>query len=757
MIYSRGQIYVGGSDGQEYDINASSGRIAWHTQLGSYDHCGHGVYSTASVWNGTVYVGGADNSWYALDALNGSIEWSVEAAPASENLYNWASSLVFDGYLYIGLASCMDNPLIRGGLLQVNLSGNHTVYHSFFTEPNGSIGSSVWASPAGDPYDNEVWIATGNGDSNYSDALIALNASTLGLVGYWHIPSNTQGDTDFGATPTLVDDAAGRHLVVDASKDGNVYALNRTNISATGSANPVWQLNTGEPLADTGYGGGRLYIAADQAGALALLAVSPHNGSVEWKTTTTYSSYFVGGFAWAGGVLAEAQNSILDLWDGTSGGHLRAIGGANASYAPIETPIIVDGQLFIKSSAGVSDLGVPVATAIAATSRLLEAPAGVTTRVNVTGGAPPYAVVWNFGDGALGSGSPTHHLYETAGTFNITATVEDALGDNCTAALSLRVWPTLSVVIGGGPFESETGQLIAAFSAVATGGIGPPYQSRWNLGDGSPFVDAASVAHLYGAEGIYNLTLETEDSIGGFANTSRAVNVLAPLSPTIQLTRDSGDAPTSIGAAAEIVGGIPPYSATWSFGDGSAAQAGFGVSHLFSNPGYFTVTLTVVDSGGFTHSTASNVLIAPHPSISVGALYPLPSCGAYPISQEFGAPVLGGVPPYSYRWSLDTIPLNATGDSVVLVLAGPGSHQLIVAATDSAGISATSNASFTAPGPCSPHRTSGPNGPSPSGGSGNATLLFVSVAVILVSGSIGTAVALRIRLGRRRRPSRGRR
>jgi hypothetical protein len=47
-----------------------------------------------------------------------------------------------------------------------------------------------------------------------------------------------------------------------------------------------------------------------------------------------------------------------------------------------------------------------------------------------TGGVPPYSYIWNFGDGATGTGQNTLHKYANAGTYHATLTVTDAWNAN---------------------------------------------------------------------------------------------------------------------------------------------------------------------------------------------------------------------------------------------------------------------------------------------------------------------------------------
>ena len=75
-------------------------------------------------------------------------------------------------------------------------------------------------------------------------------------------------------------------------------------------------------------------------------------------------------------------------------------------------------------------------------------------------------------------------------------------------------------------------------------------------------------------------------------------------------TRDWGSMTTSFDASrsADPDGEIETY--TWDFGDGSSGE-GKAVSHTYTQPGDFTVTLTVEDEGGEKHSVRRTVTVGP--------------------------------------------------------------------------------------------------------------------------------------------------
>jgi hypothetical protein len=53
---------------------------------------------------------------------------------------------------------------------------------------------------------------------------------------------------------------------------------------------------------------------------------------------------------------------------------------------------------------------------------------------------------WSFGDGALDIGAIQHHTYDNAGTFNVSLTVTNALGQSATTTQAVKVMPDAAAV-----------------------------------------------------------------------------------------------------------------------------------------------------------------------------------------------------------------------------------------------------------------------------------------------------------------------
>jgi PKD repeat protein len=76
-------------------------------------------------------------------------------------------------------------------------------------------------------------------------------------------------------------------------------------------------------------------------------------------------------------------------------------------------------------------------------------------------------------------------------------------------------------------------------------------------------------------------------------NTSR-INT-APITVTISASPSNAKVGHPVSLVCTAVGGLPPYTFAWTFGDGSTGT-GASVTHSYSAPGKFTVVCTVTDS-----------------------------------------------------------------------------------------------------------------------------------------------------------------
>ena len=365
-------VFIGSWDGYMYSLRAGTGQMQWRTYLGVTNQpaactppAAVGITSSATVDSGVVYVAGGGPYFYALDELTGAIRWQVFTGDNSTSggHFDWSSPLVCNGYAYYGVASLCDTPLVQGQVLRINLT-THLGDGTFNVVPNTQVGGGVWGSPTIDPASNTLFFTTGNEDATaslpepYARAIVAIDSNTMTFKSAWQNPFGVNGDNDWGPTPVLITDINGRKLVTATSKDGNVYAFNRADLS-TG---PVWNTQIAWSGPDPTLGDGSLLVGVRWQQALrrgrtftlnsvnvpgTVAALDPATSNVVWQRAPPGIVFAAVAFAdrvfFDGGganVEARAASTGTVLYSYTTGGTI---------YGP---PTIAEGRLYEGSTDG---------------------------------------------------------------------------------------------------------------------------------------------------------------------------------------------------------------------------------------------------------------------------------------------------------------------------------------------------------------------------------------------------------------------
>ena len=324
---------------------------------------------------------------------------------------------------------------------------------------------------------------------------------------------------------------------------------------------------------------------------------------------------------------------------------------------------------------------------------------------SVSGGSPPYSYSWSFGDGSTGMGSSPQHTYSSTGTLTVALTVKDngSPQQTTTSQQSLTVSgapPPLTASFAYSPSSTQAGEPVT-FTASASGGTSP-FTFSWSFGDGSTGT-GSPVPHTYSSVGSYTTALTVKDSSTPLKTATSQKTVSAtspppPISVTFTLNPSSPDAGQSISFIASAFGGAPPYSYSWSYGDGSAGT-GLQVTHTYNSDGNYQVTLTVADSLGNTGTGVSPVVIGTTP-LQDGFTYS-PTSPQPSDSINFTASARGGNPPYSYSWDFGN-GASASGVSATYSYASAGSYVVTLTVIDSANRSNDTSQSLTIYSPAHP-------------------------------------------------------
>jgi PKD repeat protein len=209
-------------------------------------------------------------------------------------------------------------------------------------------------------------------------------------------------------------------------------------------------------------------------------------------------------------------------------------GGTSSAAEPVHD-FVDDGyyavHLWVNDSAGNSALAVEtvdVSTPLSVASLTADPnPATLGQAVNfsvvATGGTPPYAYSWMFGDGGMGGDlASITHVFTTDGPFNVVVNVTDFDGSvvrsSINVSIGLQAVATSSSTTGTFP-------LTVSFTGQAQGGY-PPYRYSWLFGDGVTSVQQ-DPTHTYNLSGHYEAVLLVTDARGSESSSTLSVDVSA--------------------------------------------------------------------------------------------------------------------------------------------------------------------------------------------------------------------------------------
>jgi serine protease len=224
---------------------------------------------------------------------------------------------------------------------------------------------------------------------------------------------------------------------------------------------------------------------------------------------------------------------------------------------------------------------------------------------------------WDFGDGMTSSGVTRSHSYSTAGTYLVKLVVTDNDGATAEASTEIIVLPsTNQIPVAAFNFSPPSGGAPLNVNFNATDSSDPDgniSNYNWDFGDGQTG-SGSTTSHIFTEPGTYSVTLSVTDDDGASNSTAKEIIVTdipnQPPTAALGVTPSIGEAPlkiTCIGAASsDPDGSIVIYS--WDFGDGITAT-GPRVTHTFTEPGLYTVVLTVTDDDGATDTKDLGVLV----------------------------------------------------------------------------------------------------------------------------------------------------
>lgn len=309
---------------------------------------------------------------------------------------------------------------------------------------------------------------------------------------------------------------------------------------------------------------------------------------------------------------------------------------------------------------------------------------------------------WDFGDGTTAAGASVSHTFGQEGTYSVRLIIT---GPGGTGEATTSISATQPILPPEAAFTADPTSGEAPLDVEFTNGTsGDGLTFTWDFGDGSPQVNDRDPLHTFQNAGNFTVRLTAQGS-GGTDIAEVTVNVsqaVVAVPPVAQFNANpvDGEAPLNVQFDAVQSNDITSY--TWDFGDGGTGNTP-STPHTFTNPGTYTVTLTVAGSTGLTDSEQITInvsevaVVVPPP---VAQFTANPTNGAAPLPVQFDAQVTDSIVDYSWVFSDGG---TANGSSVNYTFNTTGSHTAALTVTDNQGRTATQQTTIevgeTAPSP----------------------------------------------------------
>jgi len=203
----------------------------------------------------------------------------------------------------------------------------------------------------------------------------------------------------------------------------------------------------------------------------------------------------------------------------------------------------------------------------------------------------------NNNDGSFTASFNLANLPSNATTWTWKGKIEDNNRNkyNPTTTITITTGPTPPTADFVGSPTSGTAPLTVQFTDQSTGN---PTSWSWDFGDGGTST-AQNPSHTYASPGTYTVSLTVSNSAGSDTLVRTGyITVRAPGNPPVADfvgSPTSGTAPLSVQFTDQSTGN--PTSWSWDFGDGGTSTAQ-NPTHVYQNPGTYTVTLTVSNADG---------------------------------------------------------------------------------------------------------------------------------------------------------------
>lgn len=213
---------------------------------------------------------------------------------------------------------------------------------------------------------------------------------------------------------------------------------------------------------------------------------------------------------------------------------------------------------------------------------------------------------WDFGDGKTATGKTANHTYAAAGSYTITLKVIDDKGAQDSESDTVTV--SAANQAPEAKFSIDRDNLIVQVDASGSSDSdGTIVSYSWDFGDAKT-ATGKKASHNYQSEGEYTITLTVKDDKGAEHQARQKVFLEDSEVPAAKFTYIFVGRFLSVNGSHSNGndGSITKYA--WDFGDGTKKR-GVISNHTYTEPGEYTIILTVTDRNGKKGKAGAEVSI----------------------------------------------------------------------------------------------------------------------------------------------------
>jgi alcohol dehydrogenase (cytochrome c) len=244
--FETGPVVVGNhlfltTNNSTFAVDARNCRMIWRTRNSTLENDIASINRGVAFLDGRLFRGTTDGHVIALDASTGSVIWNVTVLDPAKGERFTMAPIAWHGKVFI--ADAVSDNGIRGRVMAFEAETGTELWRRSTIDapswPRGAQtgGGGVWSSFALDKTTAELFVPVSNpapdfiaaarpGNNSYTNSVLVLDANSGRVKWFYQVTPHDEHDWDLGAAPMLIR-VAGRAVVVAASKDGFLYAIDR--------------------------------------------------------------------------------------------------------------------------------------------------------------------------------------------------------------------------------------------------------------------------------------------------------------------------------------------------------------------------------------------------------------------------------------------------------------------------------------------------------------------------------------------------